>query len=110
MPLKNLKYAMLYDCYGSLLSEKQSYALEMYYCDDLSLSEISEHMDITRQGVRDLIKHGEQELDRFEKILGLYERNKELLKCFERISECAHINNNEEIKEICKKAISLLDS
>ena len=57
MAVKDLKYAALYDVYGGLLSEKQSYALEMYYCDDLSLAEIAEHIGIMTK--RWLREHGD---------------------------------------------------
>ncbi len=111
MPAKNLKYALLYDCYGGLLSEKQGYALEMYYCVDLSLSEISEHMGITRQGVRDLIKHAEEELDRLERCLGLYEKNNRIRDYIQEISKSADGDADiEKIRALCEKALSLLDT
>ena len=49
-------------------------ALELYYNEDLSLSEIAQHMNITRQGVRDNIKRGEQFLTETEESLGFFER------------------------------------
>ena len=56
---KDLKTAELLDIYGGLLNKKQRAALELYYFDDLSLSEISENVGISRQGVNDLIKRAE---------------------------------------------------
>lgn len=41
-----------------------------YYDEDLSLAEIAENFGITRQGVRDAIKHGEAALDELEAKLG----------------------------------------
>ena len=57
---KNLKISDLLDFYGECLTEKQRNFLDYYYNDDLSLSEIAENESITRQGVRDAIKRGEQ--------------------------------------------------
>ena len=43
----------------------------MYYCDDLSLSEIAENEGISRQGVRHTIKRAEESLRFYEEKLGL---------------------------------------
>lgn len=59
---KDLRFAMLLDCYGEFLTSHQYRLTELYYCADLSLSEIAEIAGITRQGVRDGIKRGEQVL------------------------------------------------
>ena len=77
---KNLSVSVLMDFYGALLTDKQKEALELYYNQDFSLAEIAEHMDISRQGVRDFIKRGEKQLLDFEEGLGL-------LKRFSKISE-----------------------
>ena len=56
---KDLSVSVLMDFYGELLTQKQIEALNGYYNQDLSLAEIAEEMDISRQGVRDFIKKGE---------------------------------------------------
>ena len=68
---KDLSVSALLDFYGPFLSEKQRNLLHHYYDEDLSLSEIAENEQITRQGVRDLIKRGELQLKKFEKECGL---------------------------------------
>ena len=40
----------------SCFAEKQRNAIDMYYNEDLSLSEIADVIDISRQGVRESIK------------------------------------------------------
>ena len=57
-PQKNLAYSVLLDFYGPVLTAKQRVILTEYYDEDLSLAEIAENLGITRQGVRDAIKHG----------------------------------------------------
>ena len=110
MAEKNLKYASLYDTYGELLTEKQRYAVEMYYCDDLSLSEIAEHMSITRQGVRDQIKHAEDELDRIENGLGLIKKMSILSEIVENIRVLSVTGeNSDKISELCDKVLSVLE-
>ncbi len=71
---KNLSVSMLMDFYSGLLTDKQKEAIELYYNQDFSLAEIAEHMDISRQGVRDFIKRGEKQLQEFENSLGLMKR------------------------------------
>ncbi|MGN1132649.1 MAG: DNA-binding protein, partial [Ruminococcus sp.] len=44
---KNMELSLLLDFYGELLSEKVRRATELYYNDDLSLSEVAEDMGIT---------------------------------------------------------------
>lgn len=71
---KNVELSALLDFYGSLLTAKQADALDLYYNQDLSLTEIAELMNITRQGVRDNIKRGEKQLEDFEAVLHLAEK------------------------------------
>ena len=68
---KNLRYSALLSIYGALLTEKQLSTMEYYYDEDLSLGEIAENTGISRQGVRDFIKRGEEMLDFYEEKLGL---------------------------------------
>jgi len=68
---KNVRVALLYDFYGDILTAKQQDAIDLYYNEDLSLSEISRHLNITRQGVLDNIRRGENALLKMEEKLGL---------------------------------------
>ena len=71
---KNLNIGYLLDFYGEILTERKRTVLEYYYNDDLSLAEIADEIGISRQGVRDSIKKGEEELLFLEVKLGLAER------------------------------------
>ena len=71
MAEKDLSLTILFDIYGGLLSANEKDAIEYYYCDDLSLSEIAEIMKMTRQGVRDNIVRAEKLLRDCEEKLGL---------------------------------------
>ncbi len=73
---KNLEFADLLIVYGGMLTDKQKDVLELYYDEDLSLGEIAENLDISRQGVRDSIKRGEETLLQLEEQLGLMKKQK----------------------------------
>lgn len=75
--MKEIKYGVLLDFYGDLLTQKQQQALDLYYNEDYSLLEIGEHLNISRQGVFECIKKGTEHLEHYEEVLHLYE--KELL-------------------------------
>ena len=77
---KNLKIAFLLDFYGGVLSDRTRELLEMYYCDDMSLAEIADAVGISRQGARQAIKKGEEELRFLEEKLSLAAKHK-ALKC-----------------------------
>ncbi|MDD6214278.1 MAG: YlxM family DNA-binding protein [Firmicutes bacterium] len=84
---KDLSVSVLMDFYGELLTQKQIEALNGYYNQDLSLAEIAEEMDISRQGVRDFIKKGELHLIEFEEKLGLAEKFLSIRKTADDMSE-----------------------
>ena len=71
MKTKPFEMCLLYDFYGQLLTEKQKELFDLYYNHDLSLSEIAEQVNITRQGVRDSIVRAEHTLQTMEENLGL---------------------------------------
>lgn len=77
---KNLNITLLFDFYGNFLTDKQREVIEMYYNDDFSLAEIAQHAGISRQGVRDSIKRGEQTLFEAEEKLHLVQRFNETQK------------------------------
>ena len=91
---KNMEMSFLFDFYGDMLTDKQRDVVELYYDNDLSLSEIAENAGITRQGVRDSIKRAESQLLEMEDRLGLARRFREMSRQMETLIEAA-----EEIRE-----------
>lgn len=105
---KDLKIGFLLDFYGDLLSERKRVALDYYYNDDLSLTEIAEEIGISRQGVRDMIKKAVEELHFYEEKLGLAERFADAQKCADgllRMLEQAGIEGeiHQAAKELAEK-------
>lgn len=82
---KNLQMTVLLDFYGQLLTPKQRDVMELYYYEDLSLAEIAEHENITRQGVHDFIKRSETLLTEFEQKLMLADRFSRLNQSLDEI-------------------------
>ncbi len=77
----------LYDYYRELFTEKQQDYFENYYFDDLSLSEIAENNDVSRNAVHGQIKIVEERLDYYEKILGLYDKAQKIRLIIEGIDQ-----------------------
>lgn len=97
MKNKPVEMTVLFDFYGAMLTDKQREFFDLYYNDDLSLSEIAENQGITRQGVRDAIHRAELTLSDFEKKLGLYKKygsiESGLIKIQELAGEIKQINS-----------------
>ncbi|NLY17725.1 MAG: putative DNA-binding protein [Clostridiaceae bacterium] len=71
---ESVEIALLLDFYGQLLTPRQYEILDLHYNNDISLGEIGEQYNISRQGVYDSIKKGREALRRYEEKLGLVKR------------------------------------
>ncbi len=101
---KNMKIAYLLDFYGEALDEHTLGVMRDYYNDDLSLAEIAAEAGISRQGVRHLIKKGEESLLFYEERFGLAKRYTELESAAEILSEAvASLSAKGESDKECEK-------
>lgn len=89
--MKNQTYrmTMLFDFYGELLTERQREFFDLYYNEDLSLSEIAENSGISRQGVRDVIVRAEGAMQEVEDKTGLIRRFLQMQNHIAAIEEAA---------------------
>lgn len=71
---KIVERSILYDFYGELLTEHQKNIYEDFVLNDLSLGEIANDNNISRQGVHDLIKRCDKMLEDYENKLHLIEK------------------------------------
>lgn len=100
---KNMRMSYLLDFYGELLDEHILGVMKAYYYDDLSLSEIASGEGISRQGIRHLIKKGEEMLEFYDSKLALVKRYEELSSVCEslaRISERLEKTSSADADEV----------
>ena len=90
--MKNQTYrmTMLFDFYGELLTERQKEFFDLYYNEDLSLSEIAENNGISRQGVRDVIVRAEAAMQEIEDKTGLIRRFMQMQANLNAIQDAAN--------------------
>ena len=88
---------ILYDYYGKLFTDKQRYYFEEYYFNNLSLGEISENKDVSRNAVHKQLKKMEFQLKEYEKQLGLYNKRKKLEEIISNIDDK---NLKKELEEL----------
>ncbi|MCI7241621.1 MAG: HTH domain-containing protein [Bacilli bacterium] len=80
-------YIILYDLYSSLFSMKQREYFEDYYFNNLSLSEISENVGVSRNAIHKSIKSIEKKLLFYEDNLKLYKKNLEVNNIIKNIND-----------------------
>lgn len=89
--MKNQAYrmALLFDFYGEMLTERQKEFYDLYYNEDLSLTEIAENYNMSRQGVRDAIVRAEATLEELEEKTGIIRRFQERAAQLKELSDVA---------------------
>ena len=93
-------YTLLYDIYGSLLTDKQKEYFEDYYFKNLSLSELASKYNISRNAIHKQIKETIKRLENYEDKLKLTKKNEMLENIIKKTSD-------EEIKRKLQEVISL---
>lgn len=84
---KNVYLTILFDYYSNLLTDGQKKYFQNYYFDNLSLSEISENMNVSRNAVHKQLKVIEEKLNFYEDTLKLYDKDKKLTEIINTISD-----------------------
>ena len=97
--MENRDYLIiLYDFYAELFNEKQKLYFENYYLENLSLSEISENLEVSRNAIHKVLQSMEEKLLFYEEKLELYKKSK-------IISNIIELEKDTNIKEILKGLI-----
>ena len=84
---QNIYLTNLYDYYGELLTDKQKEYFEYYYMENLSLSEISENYNVSRNAVHKQIRDAENKLLFYESKLKLSEKSKRIEELLKDVDE-----------------------
>ncbi|MGF3075590.1 YlxM family DNA-binding protein [Facklamia sp. P12945] len=82
---KTIYLNQLLSYYGSLLTDRQLSMMQSYYEEDLSLSEIADYYEISRQAVHDILKRSEKLLESYEEKLRILAKSNDRLKHLKEI-------------------------
>ncbi len=117
---KLVEIGLLFEQYKMLLTDKQREIVSLYYNEDYSLGEISENLNVSRQGVYDTLKRSEKILKDYEDKLGLVKKSKEREKFTQDIynkvvdikqdllqnRDCANlIPKLENLEDVCREML-----
>ena len=92
------KLIILFDYYEELLTDSQKNYFIDYYFNNLSLAEIAENENVSRNAVSKDLKLTKEKLVNYEEKLRLYEKDKKIRKVISKITE-------EDIKEELEKIL-----
>ena len=84
-----LEMTLLFDYYGELLTERQRMCFDLYHNQDLSLAEIAQELQVSRQGVYDNLSRAEATLRNMEEKTGCVRRNLLNRRALRTIQEAA---------------------
>ena len=99
---EKVRISILLELYGKLLTEKQYEFMDYYYNQDLSLSEIGDNNDITRQAVRTILLKSKKKLEEYESKLKFMQKEEKIKKYIEELEET---NTDKKILKKIKQQI-----
>lgn len=101
---------LLYDYYGSLLTDRQKECFELRYNQDLSLGEIGQELGISRQGVFDNLSRTEALLKNMENKTGCVGRDRAYRKAMENIQLVAKLlleSSDEHVRTLAQRIVDI---
>ncbi|MBS4890098.1 MULTISPECIES: YlxM family DNA-binding protein [Anaerococcus] len=103
---KLVQVARLFDTYGSLLNEKQKDVINCYYNEDLSLNEIAENNNKSKQAISDMIQRSVDKLFEFENELSLIKKKNQLREDLSLLRELIESSNQSEAMDMIDEMIN----
>ncbi|MGR3741670.1 putative DNA-binding protein [Companilactobacillus sp. DQM5] len=102
---KNEQMNILFNFYSKLLTKKQREYMNLYYVEDLSLGEISEQYNVSRQAIYDNLKRSEEILLAYEKDLKLVKNMQDENKLANQLLEYVNANysSDDELVNMVKR-------
>lgn len=102
---EKVKISILLEIYGKLLTEKQYEFMDYYYNKDLSLSEIADNNNITRQAVNTILIKSKKKLEGFEKDLQFMKKQTKIKEQINKLEETKLEKEQKKIIESLKRQI-----
>ncbi len=105
-----VELSRLYDIYGELLSDHNRVVFEDYVLNNYSLAEIAEEVELSRQGVRDIVVRCSKKLREYEERLGYLKRIDETVAYLDEIDDMIssdHVESDKVLYLIRKAKDSL---
>lgn len=90
-------YGELYDLYQELLTTKQKNYFEDYYFQNLSLGEMAENYDVSRNAIFKQIHIVTEKLEEYEEKLQLFKKKKKLEEISQSIDDLSIRKQLEEL-------------
>ena len=105
--------ALLFDTYGSMLTDKQRDCFDMRYNQDLSLAEIGQELGVSRQAVNDNLTRTEALLRRMEENIGCVKRDMMIRAVAREILEAAAVldtSSDPSVSALARRIIAAAQS
>ena len=103
---EKVEISILLSLYGNLLTPTQKKYMYLYYNQDLSLSEIGDNENVTRQAVRTILVKSKIKLKEYESKLKFMQKQQIIKKQLEQLKKA---KNKKEQQEIQQKISNTLD-
>ena len=104
-----LERTLLFDTYGGMLTDKQKECFDMRYNQDLSLGEIADMMEVSRQAVNDNLKKTEALLRRMEENIGSVKRDMMIRSAIQEILDAATVldaSSDPAVSEVKRRIVA----
>lgn len=110
--MDTLEMTLLFDYYGDLLTERQRMCFDLRHNQDLSLAEIAEELNVSRQGVHDNLSRAEALLRNMEEKTGCVRRDLAYRKAMITIRQAATVLQEHKdgmVSDLGKKILAAVD-
>ena len=104
---EKVEISILLSIYGNLLTKTQKKYMELYYNEDLSLSEIGDNDKITRQAVRTILVKSKKKLQEYEKNLKIKKKQESIKKIIEKIEQTEINSKQQKLIENIKNELDI---
>lgn len=104
-----LEMTLLFDYYGDLLTDRQRMCFDLRHNQDLSLAEIAEELNVSRQGVHDNLSRAEMLLRNMEEKTGCVRRDLACRRAGATIRSAAQellVHSDSEVVELSRQILA----